>query len=77
MSHKNRAKDEKSISTSQKSRPQILITLPDETKASTLIHLLNCMANEEDDLRMDELNLYLAIELVELCHLLKMRQMVS
>jgi hypothetical protein len=61
---------------SEQPMPQVMINLPDDTKATTLVYMLNCMANEEDDFRANELNLFMAIELVELAHQLKMRPVV-
>jgi hypothetical protein len=47
---------------------QILVNLPPETKAGTLLFMISCMNNQQDDMRASELSLYMATELVELAH---------
>ena len=55
---------------------QILINLPEETKANVLMFMLSCIVNDEDDFRIHDLTLTMAIDLAEMAHYFKMRQLV-
>ena len=56
---------------------QILVNLPDDTKASAVVLLLNTLEQCEDEFQIDDMNLLTANELIIVAERLKMRQLVK